>query len=1381
MANGFIEKLDYDIDAARDAGLSESDIAQYVSSKRDYDYAGARDAGLTDFDIIQYNVAGVRDIGPARAFLEQAAFSTGEGIAATTGLRAGAGLGATVGTTFGGPVGGIIGGIVGGGLGLVGGTVAGELGERATRQALGIEGQLSRGAEIGRVGGETFGFLMGGSRTGALDGFLKKAGETTKIGRALGLANREVSPTNLGSDLMFRAAENASPKLRKTVIDGEEIFVPSGGGLLTGATAQSFFRKMGRVLNNLENKFTEFRVKGAESPGRRLAGQAVTATKIAGAGALAETLAPGDEKYRIPFELAAGFVVFPAEVALFAAESIKNAGSNLGNAERKLMREALTKTLDSVPEDIRPDIDDVIKGLRGADKPGITEIKEFAEKEGLGPVKVTAAQKTGEKFIQDLEDIAKRLNPNLANTLKREAEKSNELVSRVIQSMIDTGDPELLSRAAQIEKAYLERILDHEVEIALLKAQESADRILKVDGGRVSEETASKAGEMLVNAEDTALKSGRAMESMLYDSVPNKDVPVIPSNVRATFLSQLQAPGGTLANLANMDSFTKSFMGPIIGEQGTDALNLPAKLEVARKDFDEIELDLRDSLTDPDVLNTLPSRTTNVFLKEKVKEIRKNRAWGEYTMEEDLRAIRGKNAYSVEDINKIVDSVTDDLLTRANIVMPAKGQGKKSISNLLKTLRTMPDDLKDEFVQIDFKDLTKRYNKDGIAVFPNTEYQEQRNMFGDRVGKAKNRIVAEGTSELFQNYEEVLKKLQRYVKRSQDFKIFESEALQAMSSLEGDLTPITLGEMLTFRKNILARARQARANNDSIASGFYSIMADAALNDMNLGKYKDLSVLSPEELENALALQTAFNFSRTLNDKFTRAFSGELLSTTKTGRQQILPELAVEKMLSGSGLASYNRYQQMHEAIDFIQKEVGGGDPNAPIFRPTTPQEAEGPQIDLFREQTFQDLRNQVNGGVETFVRYKLGEVFDTPNLSPQALANRLDKFNYDYRNFITSNPDLQKDLSDLSTAQTAYAMAVADQAAQTKASYIKNQTAFGKFLNAVDNPGSTLSAIIGIPGKGTLNKPAAFTGFDKLAQSVKQTEKDVPGLSDGFKSTVYEVAFQSSTGKDGRIDYTGLEDYLFSPLARNKESVMQVLQRRGFLAEGESKKWKDLIEVGKAFDRTLSSGSLSEADAELLKQSSYLKDVVASFLGVNLLKTAVDKIPLLRGLLGESITIQEASIASNYARRVLSKLPQSKGRQLFYEAISDPELMADILEGKGYKESTGSSFKRKFDRALNTVFGTTAARYLTAELDEPSRSRSSEEDTSNVVTGAPTPSPRTPPRAPVATPPAPPPAAPVASAPPPPPTGNLQESRQRFAQLYPFDVTSDIIRSTQS
>jgi hypothetical protein len=128
VANGFPDKIQFDIKSAVEAGLNEEDIARHVSNRRSYDYEAARKAGLTDSDIISYNVEGVRDISRLRAFRDEAGLTLGTtGIASfqggKQGFKAGLKFGASPWTKL---IGAIGGGLIGGAIGAIGGEFAKE-------------------------------------------------------------------------------------------------------------------------------------------------------------------------------------------------------------------------------------------------------------------------------------------------------------------------------------------------------------------------------------------------------------------------------------------------------------------------------------------------------------------------------------------------------------------------------------------------------------------------------------------------------------------------------------------------------------------------------------------------------------------------------------------------------------------------------------------------------------------------------------------------------------------------------------------------------------------------------------------------------------------------------------------------------------------------------------------------------------------------------------------------------------------------------------------------------------------------------------------------------------------------------------------------------
>jgi len=141
-------RIDYDVDAALEAGLTAADIAEYLASEMDYDIAGAREAGVTNDQIIG-------ELSTARAPSRTAAVAEGtlRGGIVGGGALAGAATGAVAGAPL-GPVGSLAGGT----LGTIAGLFAGTQAERGLEELGALPtGQVVPGRRPFLEGGRTFG------------------------------------------------------------------------------------------------------------------------------------------------------------------------------------------------------------------------------------------------------------------------------------------------------------------------------------------------------------------------------------------------------------------------------------------------------------------------------------------------------------------------------------------------------------------------------------------------------------------------------------------------------------------------------------------------------------------------------------------------------------------------------------------------------------------------------------------------------------------------------------------------------------------------------------------------------------------------------------------------------------------------------------------------------------------------------------------------------------------------------------------------------------------------------------------------------------------------------------------------------------------------
>lgn len=116
------------------------------------------------------------------------------------------------------------------------------------------------------------------------------------------------------------------------------------------------------------------------------------------------------------------------------------------------------------------------------------------------------------------------------------------------------------------------------------------------------------------------------------------------------------------------------------------------------------------------------------------------------------------------------------------------------------------------------------------------------------------------------------------------------------------------GELLAFRSDMLARARQARSQKNWVDARIYEDMADGAL--------ADIAVMQGNAASEARA------FSKTLNDTFSRTFAGDALAVKTTGQERIAPEAVLRRGYGSGGVLANKRFQELETAAQFSGKSM---------------------------------------------------------------------------------------------------------------------------------------------------------------------------------------------------------------------------------------------------------------------------------------------------------------------------------------------------------------------------------------------------------------------------------------------------------------------------
>jgi len=594
---------------------------------------------------------------------------------------------------------------------------------------------------------------------------------------------------------------------------------------------------------------------------------------------------------------------------------------------------------------------------------------------------------------------------------------------------------------------------------------------------------------------------------------------------------------------------------------------------------------------------------------------------------------------------------------------------------------------------------------------------------------------------------------------------------------EGFDSTITLKELMNGRSKLLGLARDATAANNFSKAHFYSDLADAIVDDFGIKVPEGVQLT-----ENQTALQQAFDFSRSLNDVFSRAFPNVVLSRNKTGARRIMPELLSKATFSGGGDATSLKYSQLEDAMVFAANNA-----NADMAETLTGQigSMRAAQEDLMRV-AYEKIIDATTGRVS---------------------IEKLNNFKKEYKNVLPLMPELQADLEDVRAAQNLMDERIAltgdPRSGTVKGSPLGNnipkEGAFQErlaeeisFYNAIGsdtNPNKLIGITIGSPGDRPDN-PAK--GLRTLIRNVTRAESKFPGAKNGLRNMIIDRAYTFASGMNDAgkqtFDFAKFNQFLNMPLSRGQPSTLEILRQEGIVDEGFAIRLNILSEEGIKTKRA--QLSTRDPDAETTKLPLPLLnrgfDAFVKVTGLRIGREATQAAP------GTGQGLAEPMIIGREVMDIFVDVPASKQKDLLIEAALNPEIFKALM--KSYTPNT-PKYLPTVDRlrsALNRAgfIGATAQeRYNEQKAKRsapptPMMPGLSQDGTvpvtPDVSPGLIRPDQRAslsvptqrvePPTATLAsaTPPPPPPAAPAPSGP---------VNRQQYAALFPNDLASGMIR----
>ena len=325
------------------------------------------------------------------------------------------------------------------------------------------------------------------------------------------------------------------------------------------------------------------RRRAVESPGAFLTFEGASLGGSAVGTFYADQSDPGNELTRFGLELLGGTSPVITNLAYNAAvPTIKNILGKF-TEEGRLSNQgtALKKFLEDNTQGGPEDVSALLTRLSDGD-----ELSKIASELGVTLDSRTTANVTGSSKMQFMLNTLSQ-EPAFGPTIKSAVRKDYEGMNNLLDIMIDTGDPQLVSLATELRLGMFNGMIAKRLDKVNAKAQKSINQVFPkktdADGKVVDDpEAAMKAGVVVEDLTNQAILDVRSQEKQLYDAVDQTEVMEINTLGEALDALKLKL------NDENADiSIVPSFVRNLVAKsRGTDVVadetNL-ARLDVLKK------------------------------------------------------------------------------------------------------------------------------------------------------------------------------------------------------------------------------------------------------------------------------------------------------------------------------------------------------------------------------------------------------------------------------------------------------------------------------------------------------------------------------------------------------------------------------------------------------------------------------------------------------------------------------------------------------------------------------------------------------------------------------------------------------------------------------
>jgi len=450
------------------------------------------------------------------------------------------------------------------------------------------------------------------------------------------------------------------------------------------------------------------------------------------------------------------------------------------------------------------------------------------------------------------------------------------------------------------------------------------------------------------------------------------------------------------------------------------------------------------------------------------------------------------------------------------------------------------------------------------------------------------------------------------------------------------LNEMDVGEMVNYRSNLLALAREAAGKGEMGNAKFYGTLAEGIL--------KDLETLK------APAFDQARSFSKALNDVFTRTFAGDVSITapgakTVTGAERMPAEVLVTKAFGSNADVTAMRMNEIEDAVKFMRTQY---DEAVNKFGKRSKQAlALKPQADLadLSVASIRDAQDRV---------YRLAAAKAIDPVTGRLNPRMLEKFAAENQPML-EKLGIYKDLQDAKKAELAF-RAIQDENSEIN-KVIANQSAFAqvlKFENPTNAVADALNSKFPVKNISNITKLATAGGPDAV---------------NGLKSTLFDYAY-TKAGGDARFSVQAFNDALFKPLGANQPSLVNIMRSQDILSQQEVNNLKRLMLPMMRVEKAM--GNKNELN-KIMDGAGAIEELAMRIVGANIGTAASG---------GGPGSLIAASAGSKYVREIFDKMPNFMVRSTIEKALQDPQMMAALLR-RGVDKQQEASYASNLAQLL--------------------------------------------------------------------------------------------------